>query len=180
MTRHTFIRAALLASNLAILPALAAPARALEIIPAIGMSGGDTGGTAQYYALDVRLPVVPTLNLDGGVAFRSRDYSADIKATQWTVNGSLLWQPVPFLYAGAGLGSYTTDFTQPINASYDTNDTRLASHLTAGYRLPIVPKVATLDVNGRYVFLGQKVPTATDGSLKANFWLLSAGLSIGF
>jgi len=159
---------------------LARPAAALEIIPAVGMSGGDTGGMAQYYALDARLPVIPTLNLDVGTAFRSRDYNTVVKAKQWTVNGSLLWQPVPIVYAGAGVGSYTTDFTQPINSSYDSNETKFASHLTAGYRMPIVPKVATLDINGRYVFLGKKVPTATDGTLKANFWLLSAGISLGF
>ena len=159
---------------------LARPAAAVEIIPAVGMSGGDTGGMAQYYAVDVRLPIVPTLNLDAGTAFRSRDYNTVVKAKQWTVNGSLLWQPIPVVYAGAGLGSYTTDFTQPINTTYDSNETKMASHLVAGYRMPIVPKVATLDINGRYVFLGKKVPTATDGTLKANFWLLSAGLAIGF
>ena len=159
---------------------LARPAAALEIIPAVGVSGGDTGGTAQYYSLDARLPVMPSIKLDVGTSFRSHDYNTVVKAKQWTVNGSLLWQPVPFVYGGAGVGSYTTDFTQPINTNYDSNQTKMATHLTAGYRMPIVPKVATLDINGRYVFLGKKVPTATDGTLKANFWLASAGISLGF
>ena len=165
---------------LVILLPLARPASAFEIIPAIGMSGGDTGGTSTYYSLDVRLPMMPTFVIDGGVAFRSEDYQQDVKAKQWTVNGSLLWQPLPIVYAGAGIGTYSTDFTQPINSNYDSNDTQFATHLTAGYRMPIVPKVATLDINGRYVFLGEKAPTATEGSLNANFWLISAGVAIGF
>lgn len=170
---------ATLAVSALLLP-LARPAAAFEIIPAIGMSGGDTGGMAPYYAVDVRLPLAPMLALDAGTAFRSRDYKSDIKAKQWTVNGSLLFQPLPIVYGGVGIGSYTTDFTQPINAGYDTNQTKMASHVIAGYRMPLVPKLVTLDIDGRYVFLGKKTPTATDGSLKANFWLLSAGVSLGF
>ncbi|MFI5371278.1 MAG: outer membrane protein [Candidatus Eisenbacteria bacterium] len=152
----------------------------LEIIPAIGVSGGNSGGTATYYALDGRLPLFPTFMIDAGVAFRSDDYQNDVKAKQWTVTGSLLWMPMPMLYAGAGIGSYSTDFTQPINSNYDSNDTKFATHLTAGFRMPIVPKVVTLDINGRYVFLGNKAPTATDGSLNADFWLVAAGVAVGF
>lgn len=168
-----------IAALVALVP-LARPASAIEFIPAVGMSGGDTGGMAPYYALDVRLPVIPSVMIDAGTSFRSRDYRQDVKATQWTVNGSLLWQPLPIVYAGAGIGSYSTDFTQPINTAYDSNQTKMATHLTAGYRMPIMPKIATLDINGRYVFLGRKAPTATDGSLKANFWLISVGVAIGF
>jgi hypothetical protein len=168
--------------SLALLP-LARPAAAgggIEIIPAIGVSGGSSGGTQPYYALDARLPVFPTFMIDGGVAFRSDNYANDVKAKQWTVNGSLLWMPVPIIYVGAGIGTYSTDFTQPINANYDSNETKFATHLTAGYRMPIIPKLMSLDLNGRYVFLGEKAPTATDGSLKADFWLVAAGLAIGF
>jgi len=169
--------------TLALLAPFAAPAMAgggLEIIPAIGVSGGSSGGTTPYYALDGRLPLFPSFKIDAGVAFRSDDYANDVKAKQWTVTGSLLWEPVPILYVGAGIGTYSTDFTQPINTTYDSNETKFATHLTAGYRMPIVPKLMTLDLNGRYVFLGDKAPTATDGSLKADFWLVAAGLAIGF
>ena len=168
--------------TLALLAPFAHPAAAggLEIIHAIGVSGGSSGGTAPYYALDGRLPLFPTFKIDAGVAFRSDDYANDVKAKQWTVTGSLLWEPMPILYVGAGIGTYSTDFTQPINSNYDSNETKFATHLTAGYRMPIVPKLMTLDLNGRYVFLGEKAPTATDGSLKADFWLIAAGLSIGF
>jgi opacity protein-like surface antigen len=168
--------------TLALFAPLARPAVAggIEIIPAIGVSGGSSGGTAPYYALDARLPVFPSFKIDGGVAFRSDDYSNDVKAKQWTVTGSLLWEPIPILYAGAGIGTYSTSFTQPINSNYDSNETQFATHLTAGYRMPIVPKAVTLDLNGRYVFLGKKAPTATDGSLNADFWLLAAGLAIVF
>jgi len=180
MTRRTLVVASLLLAAVAAPFACPRTAHALEIIPAVGVSGGSTGGVAQYVALDVRLPVVPSIDVDAGTAFRSRDYASDVKARQWTVTGSLLWHPLPILYAGAGVGSYTTDFTQPIDTAYDSNQTKFATHLTAGYRMPIVPKLATLDLNGRYVFLGKRVPSATDGSLKADFWLVSAGVSIGF
>lgn len=169
-----------LAALVLMLPAARPAAAGFEIIPAIGASGGSSGGTTPYYALDARFPLFPTFTIDGGVAFRSDDYQTDVKAKQWTINGSLLWMPMPMLYAGAGIGSYSTDFTQPINSSYDSNETKFATHLTAGYRMPIVPKVVTLDINGRYVFLGDKAPTATDGSLKADFWLITAGVAIGF
>ena len=53
-------------------------------------------------------------------------------------------------------------------------------HLGGGLELPMVPGVASLDLNGRYVYLGDQKSDLPPNNFKADFWTTSLGVAFHF
>jgi hypothetical protein len=160
-------------------------ARAMEIIPSVGVtkSTDDNAGDAQGFGgLALRAPLLPFLQLEGGIGYRQDSFSGgDIKVKQWPLTASLWLTPLPMLYAGGGLGWYRTtlDFDSSLPQE-DSTTMETGVHLGGGLNIPIAPRLG-LDLSGRYIFMQQdndnvQVPT----TFNPDFWTTSLGLAIRF
>ena len=165
--------------------AFAAPAaHAAEIIPSLGMTRSPENGdkTNISYGLAVRAPIVPMVSAELGLGYRKEElFDGDVESTQWPVTGSLWVKALPSFYVGGGVGWYNTTLSYPnfpILAS--TTSQEFGVHLGGGLSLPLVPGVASLDLNGRYVYLGDQASELPPNQFNADFWTTSLGLAIGF
>ncbi len=164
---------------------LAAPrAQAAEIIPSMGMTRTPESGddTNLSYGLAVRAPLAPMVAAEIGVGYRTDTlFNGTVESTQWPVTGSLWFKPMPSLYAGGGVGWYNTTLhypNTPLLASVTTQEFGL--HLGGGLTLPMIPGVASLDLNGRYVYLGDQASDLPPSQFNANYWTTSLGIAFGF
>lgn len=164
---------------------LAAPAaHAAEIIPSLGMtrSPENSDKTNISYGLALRAPIVPMVSAEIGVGYRHEElFDGFVESTTWPVTGSLWVKALPSLYLGGGVGWYNTTLkypNTPIFASTTSQD--FGVHLGGGLTLPLVPGVASLDLNGRYVYLGEQASELPPNQFNADFWTTSLGLAIGF
>jgi len=176
-----FVAAALLTCGLL----LAAPhARAAEIIPSLGMTRTPNAGddTKISYGLAVRAGIVPMLAAEIGLGYRKDVlFNGQVESTQWPVTASLWLKPMPMLYAGGGAGWYNTTLHYPHTpalASFTTQ--KFGVHLGGGVSLPILPGVASVDLNGRYVYLGDQKSDLPPNSFKADYWTTSLGVAFHF
>src|SRR5258705_12387953 len=89
-------------------------AHAMEIVPAAGLTkslDGD-GSSKPYLGLAVRGSLLPMFKHETSIAYRSEEVFAGIvKSTTVPLTESVWFQPIPFLYAGGGMGVYFTTLT---------------------------------------------------------------------
>ena len=176
-----FLAAAMLLTGLA----LQVPrAEAAEIIPSIAMTRNPDAGDATQlsYGLALRSNLAPLVAAEIGLGYRKDEmWNGDIESTQWPVTASLWLKPTPMLYAGGGVGWYNTTLkypNAPLLASTTSQD--FGVHLGGGLSLPMVPGVASLDLNGRYVYLGDQQSELPPNDFKADYWTTSLGVAFHF
>ena len=174
--------AALLASGLALV--LAPVARAAEVIPSMAMTRNpDAGDDTQIsYGLAVRGNIAPMLAAEIGLGYRKDElFDGAVESTQWPVTASLWVKAMPMLYVGGGAGWYNTTLHYPgTPALASSTSQKFGVHLGGGFELPIVPGVASVDLNGRYVYLGDQKSDLPPNNFKADFWTTSLGVAFHF
>ncbi len=187
MTTHRFVTQQFVAMLLlaAVATMSARPVHAIELIPSAGVtkSTDDNGGDAKAFGgLALRASLLPFLKAEGGIAYRQDSFAdGDLKVRQWPVTASVWATPLPFFYAGGGLGWYRTtydfDSSLPIK---DSTKMQMGVHLGGGVEMPLAPKL-NLDVNGRYVFMqGDNDNVQLPTSFDPDFWNVAVGLGINF
>ena len=176
-----FIAGALLLCSAAV----AVPrAHAAEIIPSMGMTRTPTHGddTQISYGLAVRGGIVPMLSAEIGMSYR-KDFlfAGAVESTQWPVTASLWLKPMPMLYMGGGAGWYNTTLHYPgTPALASLTSQQFGVHLGGGLTLPLLPGVASMDLNGRYVYLGDQKSDLPPNNFKADYWTTSLGVAFHF
>lgn len=159
-------------------------ARAAEIVPAVGLTratDGD-GDLKRFFGLAVRGSVLPMVKAEIGVSHRNDPYlNGDLDVKMWPVTASLWLSPLPTLYAGGGVGYYHTtwdyDDTVPVQ---DNTSGGFGTHLGGGLTFPVVPAIASLELQGRYVHLREKDTPLAPGTIKQSYLSTSLGLAIKF
>jgi hypothetical protein len=178
---YRFLAAALLAGGLAL---ISPRAQAAEIIPSMGMTRTPVSSddTRLSYGIAVRGSIAPMLAAEIGVGYRKDAlFAGQLESTQWPVTASLWAKPMPMLYVGGGAGWYNTTLhypQTPLLASATTQE--FGMHLGGGLTLPLLPGVASLDLNGRYVYLGDQKSDLPPNNFKADFWTTSLGVAFHF
>ena len=175
-----FALAALLLSGLAMAPAVV---QAAEIIPSLGMTKApDSEETNISYGLAVRAPILPMLSAEIGLGYRKDKFQGgDIESTQWPVTGSAWLNVMPLVYVGGGVGWYNTTLhypNTPILANYTSQ--KFGVHLGGGLSVPVLPGIASADLNARYVYLGDQESDLPPNSFKADYWTTSLGVAFKF
>jgi hypothetical protein len=164
---------------------LASTARAIEIIPSIGVTKStdtDAGDATGSGGLALRASAFPFLKVEGGIGYRQDSFSSgDIKVRQWPVMASLWVAPLPMLYAGGGIGWYrtTVDYSSTLPFK-DSTTMKTGVHLGGGLNVPVAPRLG-LDFSGRYIFMQKdnnnvQVPR----TFNPDFWTTSLGLAFKF
>ena len=117
-----------------------------------------------------------------GLGYRKDELFDDtVESTQWPLTASLWAKPVPMMYAGGGVGWYNTTLHYPGTPALASSTTqKFGVHLGGGLELPMVPGVASLDLNGRYVYLGDQKSDLPPNNFKADFWTTSLGVAFHF
>jgi hypothetical protein len=158
-------------------------AQAAQIVPSVGLSQGVDGGESRMtLALALRQSLAPRLQAELQVAHRSEEMSFSGQAvTMRTIpmTASVWVSPVPMFYVGGGVGVYAQAVEFENNIFPASNDTQFGAHLGGGMKLPMTPMLG-LDLQGRYVFLGEKSSQLSSGNFDPSFWSAAAGLVIGF
>lgn len=178
---YRFVAASLLLAALT----LAAPrAQAAEVIPSLGMTRTPTSGdnTRLSYGVAVRGSIAPMLSAELGVGYRKDVLlSGSVESTQWPITASLWAKPLPMFYVGGGAGWYNTTLKYPQAPALTSETTqKFGVHLGGGITMPMVPGIASLDLNGRYVYLGDQASQLPPNNYKADFWTTSLGVALHF
>lgn len=174
--------AALLATGLALV--MVPVAKAGQIIPSMGWTKvpDGNGETAVSYGLALRGGIVPMVDAELGFSYHKSDlFDGQVESTQWPVTASVWVKPMPMFYVGGGLGWYNTTLhypNTPALASYTSQKTGV--HLGGGLTLPLVPGVASADLNLRYVYLGEQKSDLPPQNFKADYWTTSLGVAFHF
>ena len=162
---------------------LAAPARAAEVIPSIGLTRPtDSNSEAKtLLGVAVRGNLAPMLATEVGVAYRSESrFAGDLKIRQWPITASLYLTPVPALYAGAGVGWYQTTYDYASSTGFPSETHQdFGVHLGGGLQVPISPSAA-VDLGGRYVMLRDQQSRLIPEKFSPDFWTTQLGLAIRF
>jgi hypothetical protein len=173
---------ALFACGLA--PVAARTVKAGEIIPSMAWTKtpDGEGEVNTSYGLALRGSLVPMLAAEIGFGYRKSElFDHQVESTQWPVTASLWVKPTPMFYVGGGVGWYNTTLHYPHTpalASYTTQKTGM--HLGGGLTLPMVPGVASLVLNARYVYLGEQKSDLPPSNFKADYWTTSLGVAFHF
>ena len=160
-------------------------AHSAELIPSAGFSRPADGGTAKVYTgLAMRSSLMPFIQSEIGVAYRREDVGSvsGASATTWPVTASVWVAPIPFLYAGGGLGWYHTSFSYegaPAAAALATTQQSFGTHVGGGLRMPIAPMLG-LDLNARYVILQKKNDSTLPSNYDPKFYSVALGLGVKF
>jgi hypothetical protein len=165
------------------LVAFARLSHSAELIPQIGITRSvesDEANTSIGMALRGNL-VSNFVQTELATSYRSETlYDGDLELKTWPITASLLWAPVPALYAGAGVGWYHTTYEYAPSVSADDKTTQdFGVHVGGGLRVPLAPAMA-VDLGGRYVFMQDQESALVPSKFDPDFWTLSAGLAIGF
>ena len=178
---YRFVSASLL---LAALTLAAARTEAAEVIPSLGMTRTPTSGdnTRLSYGVAVRGNIAPMLAAEIGVGYRKDELLAgSIESTQWPITASLWAKPLPMFYLGGGAGYYNTTLHYPgTPALASSTSQEFGVHLGGGITMPMIPGIASLDLNGRYVYLGDQASQLPPNTFKADFWTTSLGVAFHF
>jgi len=159
-------------------------ARAAEIVPSVGLTmapNGD-GDVKTFAGLAVRGSVLPMVKSEIAVAYRNDPYfGGDLNVRMWPVSASLWVTPLPTFYVGGGVGFYHTtyDFRNTLPFQDQTSE-QFGTHLGGGLTIPIVPMVASLDLNARYVHLNDKELPLSPAAIKQSFFSTALGVAIKF
>jgi hypothetical protein len=176
----SLVAAAILLTGTAL---VATRAQAAEIIPSLGMTKAVDGSdnTRITYGLAVRAPMAPILDAEIGIGYKKDElFSGTVERTQWPITGSLWLKPTPMLYAGGGVGWYNTTQRYPNTSLNSTTSQDFGVHLGGGLSVPMVPNVASLDLNGRYIWLGDQTSELPPATFKADYWTTSLGVGFHF
>ena len=176
----SFVAAAMLLTGTAL---VSTRAEAAEIIPSLGMTKAVDGSdnTRISYGLAVRAPMASALDAEVGIGYRKDELFNDtVERTQWPITGSLWLKPTPMLYAGGGVGWYNTTLRYPGTTIDSQTSQDFGVHLGGGLSVPMVPNVASLDLNGRYIWLGDQTSELPPQTFKADFWTTSLGVGFHF
>ena len=157
-------------------------AGAAEIVPAVGIARATSGdGEAKTFAsLALRGSVLPMVKPEIAIAYRNEPYyNGDLNVRMWPVTASLWLAPLPTLYFGGGVGWYHTthDYAEAL-AIPDETKQEFGTHVGAGFAIPIVPSVASIDLNGRLVKLRERESLLSPGAVKQSFWSTTLGIAI--
>ena len=156
-------------------------AQSAEILPSVGIARSTEGGDSKLYTgLAMRTGLFPMVQSELGVAYRKEDFGGSVSATTWPMTASLWFAPIPFAYAGGGLGWYHTSFSMegaPAGAALAATQTNFGTHLGGGLRMPLAPMIG-LDLNARYVILESKDDAALPSNYDPKFWSVALGLGI--
>ena len=158
-------------------------ARAAEIVPSIGITRATdgSGDPKTFYGVAVRGSLVPMVKDEIAVGYRSEEYfNGDLKVTMVPVTASVWLAPVPFLYAGGGMGLYATSLKyRDALLIPTTTDQSFGVHLGAGLNMPIAPMIS-VDLNSRYVFMRERASQLSQSKFDPDYWSTSVGLAIKF
>lgn len=155
-----------------------------EIVPSVGITrsvDSDNDEAKISGGLALRGNLGPFFMTEVGAMYRSEErFDGALKIRQWPITGSLWVTPIPAVYAGGGVGWYQTTFdydsTLPVS---DETTQEFGVHLGGGLKVPLAPMVG-LDLNGRYVFLGDVDNKISTQRIDPDFWTTSLGLAIKF
>lgn len=160
-------------------------AQATEIIPSVGItkSARDDNASAQIYGgVALRGNILPMLKSEIGIAYRHESrLDGNLEVRQWPVTASLWLAPIPALYAGGGVGWYhtTLDYAETVPLVTDVTHQRFGVHLGGGVEVPLGPS-ASVDLNGRYVYLGNEQSQLPPAQFDPDYWTTTLGLAIRF
>ena len=152
-----------------------------QLIPSVGLTravdGDDT--VTPYAQLAIRTTWAPMVMSELGAAYRQDKFNdGDIKVTSWPLTASLLFSPVPSLYAGGGVGWYQNSVDYADDIPYDNFTTqKFGLHVAGGMTVPFTPSVG-LDLNAKYVFMEEE--NRNDLAFDPSHWTTSAGLAFHF
>ncbi len=164
--------------------AAAGSVHAGEIIPSIGLSKPIEGNAdaKAFGGLALRGNLLPMIKTELAIAYREESRFDDaLKLKMWPVTGSVYLQPIPMLYAGAGVGWYniTYDYSDDVPLLQDETKQEFGVHVGGGLAVPLAPMVG-LDFNGRYVMMREQDAKLVPEKFDPDFWTASAGLAIKF
>ncbi len=158
-------------------------AHAAEIVPSIGVTRATDGsGDAKtFLGLALRGNLAPMLKHEIAVGYRSEEYfDGDLKVSMVPITASLWVAPVPVIYAGGGVGLYATTYNYKDQLLIpDTSEGNFGVHLGGGLSFPLAPMIA-VDLNSRYVFMGEQKTALSQGKFDPDFWTTSLGVAIKF
>lgn len=159
-------------------------ARAAEIVPSVGFTRATSGdGDLKAFAgVAVRGSVLPMVKSEIGVAYRNDPYfNGDLNVRMWPVTASLWLTPIPTLYFGGGAGFYHTTYDYRSTLPYqDKTSQEFGTHLGGGLSIPVIPAIASLDLNARYVHLREKDTPLSPGGIKQSYFSTALGVAIKF
>ncbi len=160
------------------------PSSAGEVVPQLGLTKPTEGNhdAKLFGGLALRGNLAPFLKSEIGVSYRNEErLNGNLDVRQWPITASLWLAPVPVLYAGGGVGWYNTtlDYNDALGIDNETSQD-FGVHLGGGLTVPVSPKVG-VDLNGRYVFMGDIETEFGDlDHLDPDYWTTSLGLAIVF
>lgn len=158
-------------------------AQAAQIVPSVGVSKiSDADDSRFTMALALRQSLAPRVQAELQVAHRSEEMSfSGQNVTMRTIplTASLWVSPVPMLYVGGGVGMYAQAVEFENNLFPASNENDFGAHLGGGMKFSMTPMLG-LDLQARYVFLGDQTSSMSSGSFDPSFWSAAAGLIIGF
>jgi hypothetical protein len=158
--------------------------RAVQLIPSVGYTkaADQNADDGKFFGgVALRVPLVPFLSVEGGIAYRQESYfDDDLTVRMWPVTASLWLTPLPMLYAGGGLGWYRTTYDYQSALPFEDSTTdKIGVHLGGGLMLPLAPSLG-LDLNGRYIFMQKDDSLEFPTEFNPDFWSASLGLAIKF
>jgi hypothetical protein len=104
-----------------------------------------------------------------------------VEAKQWPVTASLWLKPLPTFYVGGGAGWYNTTLHYPNTPLLVSSTTqKFGVHLGGGISMPMVPGIASAELSGRYVYLGDQASELPPNKFKADYWTTSLGVAFHF
>jgi len=184
-TQHSLVKRVVIGAIVFLLVLLVgiSAARAVEIVPSVGVTRATdgSGDPKTFLGVALRGSLVPMVKDEIAVGYRSEEYfNGDLKVRMVPVTASVWLAPVPFIYAGGGLGLYATSLQyRDALMIPTTTDQSFGVHLGGGINLPLAPMVA-VDVNSRYVFMREQASQISQSRFNPDFWSTSVGLAIKF
>lgn len=158
-------------------------ARAAEIVPSVGLTRGTSGGDVKAFGgVAVRASVLPMIKTEIGVAYRSEPYfNGDLNVKMVPITASAWFTGLPMVYVGGGVGLYRTTYDyKPGLGLEDQTSHEFGTHVGGGFGFPLVPGVASLDLNARYVRLQDKGNALDANGIKQSFVSTALGVAIKF
>jgi len=159
-------------------------ARAAEIVPSVGLTRATHGdGDVKMFAgLAMRRSLLPLVKSELMVAYRNDAYlGGDLNVRMWPLTASLWLSPLPTFYLGGGLGFYHTTYDYRGALPFpDESQEQFGTHLGGGVNIPLIPAVASLDLNARYVHLDDKATPVSSLAVPQSFVSTSLGVALKF
>ena len=161
-------------------------AHAVELVPSIGITrtSQDNADSKSYYGFAFRGNLLPMFKHESAIGYRSEEVTdplglLTLKMTTVPITESIWFQPIPLVYAGAGVGFYFSSLTYENVPVPETQERKFGYHIGGGVNFPLAPMIA-VDLQGRYVFMDEVPTSLPQGNLDPDFWSTSVGIAIKF